>query len=112
MSLVGLCREKPCRRLIPFRTFLSRARDETASDTAQWKEGCDSFVAGQVAVIVVVMAVGRTRRGEDPWGGEGMAGVGRGDVQPRDPKRYLEGLDACVEGTNHQGERHRLCSGL
>lgn len=60
-------------------------------------------------MIVVVMAAGRSRRSEDPWGGEGTAGVGRWDVQPRDPKRYLEGLDACAEGTNHQGDGHRLC---
>lgn len=61
---------------------------------------------------MVVMADGRTRQGEDPWVGEGTAGVGRWDVQPRDPKRYLEGLDACVEVSNQQREGHRLCSGL
>lgn len=60
-------------------------------------------------MIVVVMAVGQTRRCEDPWAGEGADGVNRWDVQPRDPKRCLEGLGACVEGTNHQGDGPGLC---
>lgn len=60
-------------------------------------------------MVVVVMAVGQSRRCEDPWVGEGAAGVNRWDVQPRDPKRSLEGLGACVEGTNHQGDEKRLC---
>lgn len=60
-------------------------------------------------MIVVLMGAGQSRRCEDPWVGEGAAGVNRRDVQPRDPKRCLEGLGACVEGTSDQGDGHRLC---
>lgn len=45
MSPVGQGREKPCQRLDPFRTFLSRARDQMDSSTVQRKKGCDSSVA-------------------------------------------------------------------
>jgi hypothetical protein len=55
-------------------------------------------------VIVVVMCVGGIGRCKDPWVGEETAGVGRWDLQPRDPKRSPEGLGACVEGTNHRGD--------
>lgn len=61
---------------------------------------------------MVEMGVGGTRLCEDPWIREGAAGVGGWDVQPRDPKRSLEGLGACVEGTNHQGDGRRPCCGL
>lgn len=111
MSPVGLGRETQTLwlRLVPLQTFAGRVRDESAANTLHWEEGCGSSVAQPVVVIVVVMVVGQTRRCEEPWIGEGAAGVDRWDVQPRDPKRCLEGLAACVEGTNHQDDGHGLC---
>lgn len=45
MSQVGVDREMLWLRLVPLQTFAGWVRDETASDTLHWKEGCGSSVA-------------------------------------------------------------------